>query len=408
MKRSSRIGMAAGLLLLAAGHGEAFAQKKYGPGVTDTQITIGNSVAYSGPASAFGIHGRVMAAYFQMLNDQGGVNGRKINFITLDNGFSPPKTIEQSRKLVEEHEVLAEAGTVGTPTNVAIQRYLNGKKVPQLFISAGGSRFNDPKEYPWTVPLYPSFEGEAAAFGKYILNTKPDAKIAVLYQNDDFGKDYLKGLKKGLGAKAASMIVAEVSHELSDPTVDSQIVALQASGANTLMQFTTPKFAAQGIRKVASLNWKPTQFLSSPASSIEGVLKPAGVENSVGIITAQFLKQAGDPAWENDKEVQDYVAFIKKYAPNDNPYDFVGVSGYITAQGVAWALQRAGDELTRENILKHATSMNNVRFAMLLPGISLSNSSSSYAPYQSLRLARFDGKGWAVFGEAVDAKVSME
>ena len=266
------------LLSIAALGPSLAADKSYGPGVTDSEILLGNSVPYSGPASAFGVYGRIMSAYFQMLNDKGGINGRKINLITLDNGFAPPKAVEASRKLVEEQNVLAEAGTVGTPPNVATQKYLNTKKVPQLMISAGGSRFNDPKNFPWTVPSYPGFEMEASIFGRYILKAKPAAKIAVLYQNDDFGKDFLKGLKKGLGDKAAGMVAAEASYELSDPTIDSQVTTLKASGADTLLQFVTPKFAAQGIRKVHDLGWKALQFVGSPANSVEGTLKPAGLE----------------------------------------------------------------------------------------------------------------------------------
>jgi len=382
--------------------GQSFgADKNYGPGVTDTEITIGQSVPYSGPASLFGVYGRVMAAYFNMVNDRGGINGRKIKLISLDNGFSPPKAVEQSRKLVEEMGILAETGTVGTPPNVAVQKYLNSKGVPQLFSSAGGSRFNNPKDFPWTVPFYPGFEMEGAVFAKYVLKTKPGAKIAVLYQNDDYGKDYVKGFKRGLGAGAAKAIVAEASYELSDPTVDSQVISLKASGADVFMQFTTPKFAAQAIRKAASLEWKPLEFVGSPASSINGVLKPAGFENAVGLMTSQFAKQVGDAAWKDDKEVADYAAFIKKWAPNEDPTDFVGLSGYINAEGLAMVLQRCGNDLTRKNLLTQATTIKNARVPMLLPGIDLNNSPTDYALYHKLRLARFDGKGWVLVGEAV-------
>jgi branched-chain amino acid transport system substrate-binding protein len=389
------------LALMGAASGIA-AEKKYGPGAGDSEVLIGQSVAYSGPASAFGSYGRVMAGYFEMLNASGGINGRKIKLISLDNGFSPPKALEASRKLVEEIGVLAETGTVGTPPNVATQKYLNQKHVPQLFISAGGSRFDNPKDFPWTVPFYPGFEMEGRIFARHILTTKPEAKIAVLYQNDDYGKDYLKGLKAGLGARA-SLIVAEASYELSDPTVDSQIITLQASGADTLLDFATPKFAAQAIRKTHDLGWKPTQYVASPANSIASVLKPAGLENAVGLLTTQFTKQPDDPAWAQDKDVAAYVAFLKKWAPNESPQDFIALSGYINAEGVAMVLQRCGNDLTRENLLKQATSIHDARLPMLLPGIELNNSAEDYALYHKLSLARFDGNSWVLLGAPISA-----
>lgn len=388
--------------LLAAG--PAAAQKKYDQGASDTEIVIGQSVPYSGPASLFGIYGRVMTAYFNMVNDRGGINGRKIKLHSLDNAFSPPKAVETSRKLVEEVGVLAEVGTVGTPPNVAIQKYLNGKKVPQLFSSAGGSRFNDPKQYPWTVPFYPSFEMEGAIHAKHLLKNKSDAKIAVLYQNDDFGKDFLTGLKKGLGTAGAKAIVAEASYTLTDPSVDSQIITLQGSGANVLAIYATPKFASQAIRKTANLGWKPLQFVGSPASSITGMIKPAGEQNAVGLITVQFAKTPGDPLWENDAEMKEYLAFMKKWAPNEDAYDFVGLSGYINAAGVTLVLQRCGDNLTRENLIKQATTIKNARVSMLLPGVDLSNSPTDYALYHKLRLALFDGSRWMLVGDAVSGK----
>src|SRR5262245_8462618 len=375
------------------------AEKKYGPGVTDTEIKIGQTVPYSGPASAFSSYGRVMTGYFQMLNEKGGINGRKVNLISLDNAFSPPKAIEQTRKLVESDEVLAEVGTVGTTPNVAVQKYLNGAKVPHVFISAGGRRFNDPQNFPWTVPFYPPFEMEGATFGKFILKKMPNAKIAVLYQNDDYGKDYLTGLKAGLGADATAKIVAEAAYELSYPTVDSEILKLKASGADTLVYFTTPKFAAQGIKKANELNWKPVQILASPVNSIQGVLTPAGLENVQGAYTTQFAKQASDPAWAEDPEVKDYVAFMKKWAPNDSPNDFIALSGYINAQAIAKGLQRCGNNLTRENLLAQATSFNRERVGMLLPGIELTNSKENYAPYRTLRMAIFDKTSWKLLDE---------
>src|SRR5215467_8115835 len=326
-------------VLLASSTAQA-ADKTYGPGVSDSEIKLGQSIPYSGPASAFSVVGKVQVAYFKMLNAKGGINGRKVELISLDNGFSPPKAVEASRKLVEELGVLAEVGTLGTPTNLAIQKYLNGKKVPQLYVFAGATRFNDPKNYPWTVPWYTRFEMEARIYAKYILQTKPDAKIAVLYQNDDFGKDYLVALKKRLGAKAASMIVAEASYELSDPQIDSQIIALKASGADTLMAFVTPKFSALAIRKASELDWHPLHFVGQPGSAIESVIRPAGVEKAVGLITAQLLKDPGDPAFANDAEVVEYNRFMETWAPGDNANDTGAIAGYVTAQGIELVLQR--------------------------------------------------------------------
>jgi branched-chain amino acid transport system substrate-binding protein len=384
--------LAVGLMLAATAHAQ---DKKYGPGVTDNEIKIGQSTPLSGPASAFGIYSRVEDAYFKSLSEKGGINGRKIKFLILDNGFNPPKALEASRKLVEEDGVLAEVGTVGTPTNSAIQKYLNGKKVPQLLISAGGSKFNDPKQYPWTVPFYPSFEVEAIGYAKYALKALPTPKIAVLYQNDDYGKDFFKGLKKGLGEAGAKAIVAEASYELTDPTVDSQMINLAASGANVFMNFTTPKFAAQAIRKAGELNWKPMQFIASPGSSVQAVLKVVGFDKSEGVMTALFFKEPGDPNWDKDQAMQDYFAFMKKYAPNDSPLDAIGVSGYVNAQMVEHVFKAANNELTRENLLKQATTLKDVTLPMLLPGTILSNTPDDYRAYHGFQLSRFDGKGWA-------------
>ena len=395
----SRLVAVAALLFVSHAVDAIAAERQYGPGVTDTDIKIGQTVPYSGPASAFSSYGRVMTGYFQMLNEKGGINGRKVNLISLDNAFSPPKAIEQTRKLVDDDGVLAEVGTVGTVPNVAVQKYLNQKKVPQVFISAGGRRFNDPQNFPWTVPFYPPFEMEGATFGKFILENMPNAKIAVLYQNDDYGKDYLTGLKTGLGSDSTAKIVAEVSYELSYPTVDSEVLKLKASGADTLIYFTTPKFAAQAIKKANELSWKPVQFLASPVNSIQGVLAPAGLENVQGAYTTQFTKQAGDPAWAEDPEVKEYISFMKKWVPNDSPNDFIALSGYVNAQAIAKGLQRCGDNLTRENLLAQATSFNKERVGMLLPGIELTNSKENYAPYRSLRMAVFEKTSWKLLGE---------
>jgi branched-chain amino acid transport system substrate-binding protein len=398
MKVSTLVAVSA-LLLGSYAADTVAAEKQYGPGVTDAEIKIGQTVPYSGPASAFSSYGRVMTGYFQMLNEKGGINGRKVNLISLDNAFSPPKAIEQTRKLVDDDGVLAEVGTVGTVPNVAVQKYLNQNKVPQVFISAGGRRFNDPRNFPWTVPFYPPFEMEGATFGKFILKKMPNAKIAVLYQNDDYGKDYLAGFKKALGTDSTAKIVAEATYELSYPTIDSEVIQLKASGADTLIYFTTPKFAAQAIKKANELNWKPVQFLASPVNSVQGVLAPAGLENVQGAYTTQFTKQAGDPNWAEDSEVKEYVAFMKKWAPNDSPNDFIALSGYVNAQAIAKGLQRCGDNLTRENLLAQATSFNKERVGMLLPGIELTNSRENYAPYRSLRMAIFEKTSWKLLEE---------
>jgi len=310
--------------------------------------------------------------------------------------------VEQTRKLVEDTGVLADVGTVGTVPNIAIQKYLNQNKVPHLDISAGGRRFNDPKHFPWSVPLYPGFEMEGQTFGAYILKALPNAKIAVLYQNDDYGRDFLTGLKTALGA-AADRIVAEASYELADPTIDSQIVRLKSADADALLYFSTPKFTAQGLRKVHELGWQPVQFLASPTASVNGVIKPAGFENAQGIMTTQFTKQAGDPAWADDPEVKEYVAFMQKYDPADSPGDFVALSGYVIAQGIADVLTRCGDTLTRDNVLKQATSLNGVRYKMHLPGITLTNSADDYSAYHALRMARFEGESWKLIADTVSA-----
>jgi branched-chain amino acid transport system substrate-binding protein len=391
MRSSGMALLLAGLVLATTAQAQT---KNYGPGVTESEIKIGQSAPFSGPASAFGIYSRVEDSYFKSLNDKGGVNGRKIKFILLDNGYNPPKALEASRKLVEEDNVLAEVGTVGTPTNSATQKYLNGKKVPQLLISAGGSKFNDPKQFPWTVPFYPSFEVEAAGYAKYALKAQPNPKIAILYENDDYGKDFLKGFRKGLGEANQKLIVAEQSYELTDPTVDSQIINLAASGANVFLNFTTPKFAAQAIRKASELNWKPMQFVASPGSSVQAVLKVVGFDKAEGVMTAQFFKEPGDPAWEKDQAMADYFAFMKKYAPNESSLDAIGVSGYVNGQLTEYVLKQAGNELTRENLIKQATTLKGVTLPMLLPGTALSNTPEDYRAYHGFQLSRFDGKGW--------------
>jgi branched-chain amino acid transport system substrate-binding protein len=383
----------------------AWAQKAaYGPGASDTEIKLGQSTPLSGPASAFGAGaGRAVVGYFEMLNEQGGINGRKIKFTQLDNAYSAPKAIEQSRRLVDDVGVLAEVGTIGTVPNVAIQKFLNSKQVPQLFITAGGRRFNDPKTFPWTVPLYPDFETEGAVVAKYILNTHPDGKIGVLYQNDDFGKDYVRGLRAGLGTKA-SQIIAEASYELSDPTIDSQIVQLKTAGVDTLIEQSSAKATAQSIRKVHELNWSPFHIIGGSTASVETVLKPAGLEASKGLITTQFLKQPGDPAWANDEEMKAYKEFLKKYAPSANPDDYSVLVAYMNVNAVTLALKKCGDQLTRENLVHQATSLHGERLPLMLPGIAISTEPDDYTPFKKLRIAVFDGTSWTLSGDPLSAK----
>jgi branched-chain amino acid transport system substrate-binding protein len=400
--RHSFTALLTGGVLLAVS--PALAQSKYDPGASDAEIKLGQTIPYSGPASAFSPYGRVWVAYFKMLNGRGGINGRKVNVLSLDNAFSPPKAVEQSRKLVEDDGVLAEVGTVGTPPNAATQKYLNDKKVPQLLVSAGGSRFNDPKNFPWTVPFYPTFDREATVYAKHILQTKPEGKLAVLYQNDDYGRDFLKGLKEGLGDKAAKMIVAEASYALTDATVDSQVLTLRASGADIFLQFTTPKFAAQAIRAIHTSGWKPVHYVVSPSAGIQTTLAPAGLEASVDIITAQFAKVPDDPTWADAKDLKDYMAFMKQWAPGDNPNDFLPVSGYLNAQMAAIVLERCKNDLTRENLIKQATTLNGIELGMLLPGIKISNAPNDYRAFHQFQLARFDGKAWARLGNLIDLR----
>jgi branched-chain amino acid transport system substrate-binding protein len=382
----------------------AHAQPAYGPGASDTEIKLGQSTPLSGPASAFGAGaGRAVVGYFDMLNEQGGVNGRKINFTQLDNAYSAPKAVEQSRRLVEDIGVLAEVGTIGTVPNVAIQKYLNSKQVPQLFITAGGRRFNDPKTFPWTVPLYPDFETEGRVIAKYILKTRPDAKIGVLYQNDDFGRDYLKGLRAGLGAKA-SLIVAEASYELADPTIDSQIVQLKTAGVDTMVEQSSAKATAQSIRKLHELDWHPLHVIGGSTASVETVLKPAGLEASKGLVTTQFLKQPGDPAWADDQEMTAYKAFLKKYAASANPDDYSVLVAYVNVNAVALVLRKCGDQLTRENLVRQATSFHGERLPLMLPGISISTKPDDYAPFKTLRIAVFDGTSWTLSGDPMSAE----
>jgi ABC-type branched-subunit amino acid transport system substrate-binding protein len=376
------------------------AEAQYDPGASDTEIKIGQTMPYSGPASAYGTQGKAEAAYWRMINSQGGINGRKITFLSMDDGYSPPKTVEQTRKLVEQDEILADIGSLGTPTNSSIQKYLNSKKVPHLLISTGAAKFDDPKDFPWTTPFYPPYAQEAKIYGKYVVKEMPTAKIGVIYQNDDFGKDYLRGFKEGLGDKA-DLIVKELSYEVTDPTIDSQIVNLKAAGADVLMTIATPKFGAQAIREVADLGWKPTHFIASVASSIGGVLEPAGLQASTGLITALATKVVGDPAWDADQGVKDYLAFMKEWYPDGNPIDTSNQTGYTSAQFTAIILKNCGNVLTRENVLKQATNLNKISLPLLLPGITVSVAPRDYSTFDTFKLAKFDGKTWKFFGDNI-------
>lgn len=393
--------VAAGAVGSGAVLGPVAARAAYGPGVSDTEIKLGTTSPYSGPASAFGVFGETQVAFFKMINDNGGINGRKVDLISLDNAFSPPKALEQTRKLVEGDGVFAIAGALGTPPNTAISKYLNDAKVPNLYLVSGAERFNDPKNFPWIVPLYPSYVAQGEIYGNYIRKTRPNARIAVLYENDDLGKDYLRGLKKGLGANAAAMIVKERAHELSDPSVEGVVVELNATGADVYVQFTTPKFAAQSIRKVASLGWKPLQVIASNAASIPSTLVPAGLENSKGVISARWEKELSGPEFAADPGMKDFKAFAAKYMPRVNPEDKTATPGYVSAYAIAEVLRRCGNELTRENLLKQATSLKDFAIPLLLPGVTLTNSPDDYTAYHAMEIMRFDGERWAGLGDLI-------
>jgi branched-chain amino acid transport system substrate-binding protein len=385
--------------------GSALAQKKYDDGATDTEIKIGNIMPYSGPASAYGVIGKTEAAYFNKINAEGGINGRKINFISYDDGYSTPKAVEQARKLVESDEVLLVFNPLGTPSNTAIEKYMNAKKVPQLFVATGATKWDEPKEFPWTMGWQPSYQSEARIYAKYLMKEKPDAKIAVLYQNDDFGKDYLKGLKDGLGAKS-SMITAEEGYETSEPSIDGHIVKLKASGADVFISITTPKFAAQAIKKLAEMNWTPLHIVSNVSSSVGGVLKPAGFENSQGILSANYAKDASDPQWDNDPGMKKFLEFLAKYAPDANKLDGSVVYGYGAAQTMVKVLQMCGDDLTRENVMKQAASLKNFAPDMLLPGVTINTSATDFAPIKQLQMERFKGEKWELFGDIISSELS--
>jgi branched-chain amino acid transport system substrate-binding protein len=401
-----RLGLLSAALTIALASTSAFAQKgKYDTGATDTEIKIGNIMPYSGPASAYGVIGKTEAAYFNKINAEGGINGRKINFISQDDGYSPPKTVEQARKLVESDEVLLIFNSLGTPPNTAIQKYMNTKKVPQLFVATGATKWNDPKDFPWTMGWQPNYQSESQIYAKYILKNYPDAKIAILFQNDDYGKDYVKGLKDGLGAKADSMIIAEEAYEVTQPTIESSIVKLKSLGATLFFNVTTPKFAAQAIKKMAEIEWKPVHFLNNVSISIGAVMKPAGFENGQGIISSIYLKDPTDPQWKDDPAVKAWNAFLDKYYPEANRADASVMYAYIVAQGLEHVLKNCGDDLTRENIMKQAASMRNFEPAGLLPGVKVNTSATDFAPLSQLQLMRFKGESWERFGDVINSDV---
>ena len=391
----------AALLAAALASPAALAQKKYDPGASDKEVLVGHINPYSGPASAYGTIGRVIAAYFKKVNEEGGVNGRQINMITYDDGYSPPKTVEMARKLVEQDKVLLIFQPLGTPPNSAIHKYMNAKKVPQLFVATGATKWNDPKAFPWTMGWQPNYQTEGRVYAQHILKTKPNAKIAVLYQNDDYGKDYLKGFHDGLGAKAKTMIVKEVSYEVTDPTVDSQMVQLQASGADTFFNITTPKFAAQAIRKAYDSGWKPVHYLNNVSVGVGAVLKPAGLEKSVGLITTNYIKDPTDPQWKDDAAMKGWTDFMKKYYREGDLTDNTNVYGYAVAKTLVQTIKQAGNDLTRANVMKQAANLKNFEVDVLLPGVKINTSASDFAPIESVQLARFDGKTWVRFGEVM-------
>jgi branched-chain amino acid transport system substrate-binding protein len=373
------------------------------PGVSKSEIKIGNIMPYSGPASAYGVIGKTEAAYFNKLNDEGGVNGRKINFISYDDGYSPPKTVEQARKLVESDEVLLIFNSLGTPTNTAIQKYMNAKKVPQLFVATGATKWNDPKSFPWTMGWQPSYQAEGHIYAQYLLKVRPEASIGILYQNDDYGKDYVKGLKDGLNGKMK--IVAEVPYETSDPTIDSQMVSLKNSGADVFFDVTTPKFAAQAIKKAAEMNWKPLHLLNNVSNSVGGVLRPAGLDNATGLLTTLYGKSPSDPSWKDDAAFKEWTAFMDKYYPDGDKTNDNTVYGYLVAQTLVQVLKQCGDDLSRENVMKQAANLKDLALGMLLPGVVINTSPTDFAPIEQQQLARFNGVRWERFGPVMNGAI---
>jgi branched-chain amino acid transport system substrate-binding protein len=401
MKRSVMLTLFAAIAVATAS--PALAQKKYDPGATDTEIKIGNTNPYSGPASAYGQIGKTIAAYFKMVNDHGGINGRKINFISYDDSYSPPKAVEDARKLVESDEVLFLFQTLGTPSNTAIEKYMNAKKVPQLFVASGATKFGDPKEFPWTMGWQPTYQSEARIYAKYLLDHHPNGKIGILYQNDDFGKDYVKGLKDGLGGKM--QIVSEQPYEVSDPTVDSQMVSLKASGADVFLNVATPKFAAQAIKKAAEIGWKPVHLLSNVSLSVSSVLTPAGLDNSKGILSSYFLKDPTNPQLKDDPAIKEWNAFMDKYYPDGDKNSAFTVYGAAVAETMVYVLKQCGDDLTRENVLKQATSINHLSQGLFLPGMTINTSPTDYFPIEQMQIIKFDGERWEPVGPVLNGEL---
>jgi len=403
------IALAAILLGVWAGMPPAAAQQKYDPGVTDSEIKIGNIMPYSGPLSAYALIARTQAAYFRKLNDEGGIHGRKINFISYDDGFSPAKTVEQARKLVESDDVLLIFQSFGTANNRAIQKYLTEKKVPQLFIASGDPRFGDPENFPWTMGWQPTYQTEGRIYAKYILENLPQGKIGILYQNDDSGRDYLRGFREGLGAEAAGrMIVGEIPYQPTDPTIDSQIVTLKTLGANIFFNEASPKFAAQAIRKAAEIGWKPVQFLASISNSVGAVFKPAGLENATGILSSNYLKDPTDPAWKDDPAVKAWAAFMDQYLPEADKTSTFGVYGYVTAQTMAQVLRQCGDDLSRKNVMRQAANLRNLELGMLLPGIRINTSPTDYFPIEQMQISRFNGEHSESLGSAIGGEIGSQ
>jgi ABC-type branched-subunit amino acid transport system substrate-binding protein len=397
--------LSATIIVLAATSTGAIAQKNYNAGATDTEIKIGNIMPYSGPASAYGVMGKTEAAYFRKINAEGGINGRKINFISYDDAYSPPKAVEQARKLVESDEVLLIFHSLGTPSNSAIQKYMNEKKVPQLFVATGATKWNDPKQFPWTMGWQPNYQSEGRIYAKYILKERPTGKIGILYQNDDYGKDYVKGIRDGLGAKAASMIVGEENYETTTPTIDSHVVALKSEGVDIFISITTPKFAAQSIKKVAELGWKPLFILNSVATSTGTVMRPAGFENGQNIISATYQKDPTDPQWKDDPGIKNFDAFLAKYFPEGNREDLFLMTGYNVAQTMVHVLKKCGDDLTRANVMKQAASINGLQLEGLLPGVTINTSATDFAPIKQFQLRKFKGERWELFGDVISSEV---
>jgi branched-chain amino acid transport system substrate-binding protein len=409
MAQARGILLASIVLGVLAGLAPASAQKKYDAGATDSEIKIGNIMPYSGPLSAYALIGRTQAAFFRKLNAEGGINGRKIDFISYDDSFNPSKTVEQARKLVESDGVLLLFQSLGTPTNNAIQKYLDQKKVPQLFVATGATKFGDPKNFPWTMGWQPTYQTEGRIYAKYILQNLPKGKIGILYQNDDSGRDYLKGLKDGLGAEAAKrMIVAELPYETSDPTISSQIVTLKTLGADVFFNEASPKFAALAIRKAAEIGWKPTQFLASISNSVGSVLRPAGIENAKGIMSTSYLKDPTDPTWKDDPAIKEWAAFMNTYFPLGDKTSTFSVYAYLTAQTLVQVLRQCGDELTRENVMRQAANLKNFELGLLLPGIKVNTSPTDYFPVEQMQMSRFNGVSSELFGPAIGGEIGSQ